>query len=76
MLEDEKPKHYLGRCLLPATRPAFQTAARLCLENALNQLLIIEQSIGRAHPGFPEIIHLFGQNSGPQRRLMVTSADH
>jgi hypothetical protein len=76
MLEYQKPKHYFGGCLPPPPCPALQKTLRLRLEHTLDQLLIIEQPIGRSHPGFPEIVHLLGQNSGPQRRLMVTRANH
>jgi hypothetical protein len=42
------------------------SGARLCLEDTLDQLLVIEQSIGRAHPRFPEVIYFLSQNTGPQ----------
>jgi hypothetical protein len=42
----------------------------------LDRLLVIEQPVCCSHPGLPEVVHLLGQNPGPQRRLMVTSADH
>jgi hypothetical protein len=76
VLEDQKPKHHLSRSLPPTPSPTVQPAACLCFENTLDQLLVVKQSIRRAHPWLPEIIHLFGQNPGPQRRLMVTSPNH
>jgi hypothetical protein len=75
MLENKQPNHDLGRSLPPTPCPALQAAARLCLQNTFDQLLVIEQSIGRAHPRFPEIIYFLSQNTGPQGRLVVTSTD-
>ncbi len=76
MLQQPQPQHDLSRCLRATSRTALCVPVTLSVEYAIDQLFIVEEFVGFDHPGFPESLHILGQNAFPQGPLRLFASRH
>jgi hypothetical protein len=76
MLQQQQPQRDLGWRLRPAARAAVLMTLTLCIINAVNQLLVIEQLVGFHHPRLPQSPNVPGHHAFPQSSLRLFAAGH